>query len=255
MKVLNLMMAALQVLLIASVAAAAVDTLRGTSAIEDGIIYSWANCNIDVTGEDCRRYNAGAITYIQIGAAEAGEERRALLRVPGFNGVLPDSSKLLLYCFGEVDAGDRKIFAYPVTRRFFEGTELAYNIGDYPNPDSGVTWNHAYLDVGAGDSSNWTSPGGDYTTAVACTMIVTDTGQYFAFNKFNRILNYWDTSGNDFGCILINQNAFPANTSMKTFRSTEGDTIRDPMVLLYYPDSVVTWRRRSVITAMVCDGR
>jgi hypothetical protein len=228
-------------------APAAVDTLKGTSAIEDCIIYSWADCNGEITGEDCRRYNAGSITNLQVGNSDAGRERRALLWLPGWDGTVPDSSKLLLYCKGEMDAADRKIFLYPVTTQCFEGTELSYNLGDYPDPDSGATWMHAWLDVGNGDSSNWISPGGNYTSSVACTAIVTGTNQYFAFTKFNRILNYWDTSGNDYGVILINESAFPANTSMKTFGTTEGDSTKWPLVILYYPDEITDRRRLEVI--------
>ncbi len=229
---------------------AAVDTLKGTSAVEDCIIYSWADCNGEITGEDCRRYNAGSITNLQVGNSEAVRERRALLWLPGWDGTLPDSSKLLLYCKGEIDAADRKVFLYPVTTQSFEGTELSYNLGDYPTPDSGATWNHAWLDVGDGDSSNWSSAGGDYTTDVACTTIVTGTNQYFAFTKFNRILNYWNTSGNNYGAILINENAFPANTSMKTFGTTEGDSTKWPLVILYYPDEITVRRRLQVINSL-----
>jgi hypothetical protein len=231
-------------------ALAAVDTLKGASDIEDCIIYSWADCNGEITGEDCRRYNAGSITNLQVGNSELGRERRALLWLPGWDGTLPDSSKLLLYCKGEVDAADRKIFLYPVTTQFFEGTELSYNLGDYPDPDSGATWNHAWLDVGAGDSLNWSSAGGDYTTNIACTTIVTGTKQYFVFDNFNRILNYWDTSGKDYGAILINENTFPANTSMKTFGTTEGDSTKWPLVILYYPDEITDRRRLEVIKTL-----
>ncbi len=225
---------------------AAVDTLKGTSDIEDCTIYSWANCNSEITGEDCRRYNSGSITSLQVGVSGVSTERRTLLSLPGWDRTMPDSSKLLLYCKGEADGVDRKIFLYPVTTQFYEGTELSYNLGDYPDPDSGATWNHAWLDVGDGDSSVWSSAGGDYTTAIACTVTVTDTGQYFAFGDFNRILNYWDTSGSAYGLILINENAFPGNTTMKTFNATEGDSASGPLVILYYGGAAVSWRLRMI---------
>ncbi|MEW5995227.1 MAG: hypothetical protein AB1744_12670, partial [Candidatus Zixiibacteriota bacterium] len=161
-----------------AVVQAGVDTLKGTIAIEDGVIYSWAGCNAEVTGEDCRRYNAGGITNLGVGMSAIAEERRTLMRFPGWDGLAPDSSKLLLYCKAETDNVDRKVLLYPLTKGTYEGTEAAYNIGDYPNPDSGATWNHAWLDDGDDDSLNWTTPGGDYNSNVACTMTVTDTGQY-----------------------------------------------------------------------------
>lgn len=226
---------------------AAVDTLKGTSDIEDCIIYSWPDCNGEIADEDCRRYNAGSITNLQVGSSGTNRDRRALLRLPGWDETMPDSSKLLLYCKGEADDADRKIFLYPVATQFFEGTELSYNLGDYPDPDSGATWNHAWLDVGDADSSNWSSLGGDYTTAIACTTTITGIDQYFTFDNFNRILNYWDTSGNAYGFILINENAFPANTSMKTFGTTEGDSSKWPLVILYYSDAVTVWRRCRMI--------
>lgn len=229
---------------------ATVDTLKGTQDIEDCVIYSWADCNTEVNDEDCRRYNSGSITNLQAGLSGVNAECRSLLKLPGWDGAVPDSSKLLLYCKGETDGADRKFFLYPLTTQFLEGTELLYNTGDYPDPDSGATWNHIWLDVGDGDSSVWSSAGGDYTTAIACTVTVTDTGQYFAFDDFNRILNYWDTSGNTYGFILINENAFPGNTSMKTFSATEGSSSQWPQVILYYTDTVTTWRRRRVITAI-----
>jgi hypothetical protein len=234
-----------------SIVSARVDTLKGTADIEDCIIYSWENCNGEIVGEDCRRYNAGAVTNLQVGNSDVSRERRALIIFPGWDGTMPDSSKLLLYCKGEADTYDRRIFLYPVTKKFFEGTELSYNLGDYPDPDSGATWNHAWLDVGDRDSSNWATPGGDYTTAVACTTFVTGTKQYFAFDHFNRILNYWDTSGNRYGVILINENAFPANTSMKTFGTTEGDNTQWPLLLLYYGDQIYRSRRLRILELLV----
>jgi hypothetical protein len=136
---------------------------------------------------------------------------------------------------------------YPVISRFFEGTEAAFNVGDYPDPDSGATWYHSWLDVGDNDSSTWSTAGGDYATDVVCTMTVTDTGQYFAFEHFNRILDYWDTSGNNYGIILVNENAFPGNTSMKSFEASEGDSAKEPLVVLYYSDTRRLWRRRRIL--------
>ncbi len=233
-------------LLLAADGTAAVDTLKGTAVIEDGTIYSWEDCNAEIVGEDCRRYNAGGTTHLQVGSSAAGRDRRALFRLPGWNGVVPDSSHLLLYCKAETDTLDRKIFLYPLTRQFIEGTELAYNIGDYPSPDSGVTWFHAWLDVGDGDSLNWSSAGGDYTTAVACTITVSGVDRYVSCTTFNRILTYWDTSGQAYGFILVNQNAFPANTSMKTFGSTEGSSSQVPMVVLYFGSSIDPRRCRII---------
>ncbi len=229
----------------AGLSRAGVDTLKGTEEIEDGIIYSWADCNAEWGGEDCRRYNSGAITNLQVGINGAAKERRALVKLPGWDRVVPDSSTLLLYYKGGADTMERTIFLYPVTTQFFEGSEFDNNLGNYPDEDSGVTWYHAYLDEGDGDSVNWTNPGGDYITAVACTVTVSDT-HYYEIGDFNRILNYWDTSGNDYGFILINENAFPANSSIKTFGTTEGDTVRDPIVLLFYP-SEMTGRRRQIV--------
>jgi len=229
----------------------AVATLKGTLDVEDCIIYSWADCNSEIYDEDCRRYNAGSITNLQVGISGPGWERRALLKLPGWDEKMPDSSKLLLYLKGEADATDRRIFLYPVTTPFFEGSELSWNLGDYPDPDSGATWYHAWLDVGDSDSSNWSSSGGDYTTAVACTLWANDTGVYLSFDGFNSILNYWDTSGNAYGFILINENAFPANTSMKNFGTTEGDISKVPMVILYYPGEAIS-RRLRMIKSLGC---
>lgn len=225
---------------------AAVDTLKGTSDIEDCIIYSWTSCNPDADFEECRRYNAGSITNLQVGLSGVTRERRALLKLPGWDGTVPDSSKLLLYHKGGTDALDRTIFLYPVTTQFFEGSEFWWNLGNYPDPDSGATWWHAWLDVGDGDSSNWSNAGGDYTTALACTLLADDTATYLSFDDFNRILNYWDTSGNAYGFILINENAFPGNTSMKVFGTTEGDSVKVPMVVLYYGDAVLARRSRMI---------
>jgi len=214
---------------------AGVDTLKGTADIEDCRLYGWSNCNTEILDEDCKRYNSGGINNIVSGNMTTLQSNTSLLIVPGWDHVLPDSSKLQLYCYYEWDTNNRKIFVYPITKLIFEGTEAAYNTGDYPNPDSGATWNHAWLDDGDNDSLTWSTPGGDYTTAIACTTTVTGTGQYFTFNNFNRILNYWDTSGNDYGCILINEDAFPFNTSAKAFRSTEYGNSQDPLVILYTP--------------------
>jgi len=233
--------------LMAGGALAGIDTLKGTTDIEDCHIYGYANCNSEQTGEDCHRFNSGGLTLFRVGT-QSTNDIRTLIRIPGWDGVVPDSSKFLLYCAYEDDNVDRKIFLYPLTKRIFEGTEAAATVGDYPNPDSGATWNHAWLDVGDSDSLSWSTPGGDYISDIACTTTVTDTGQYFPFDNFNRILNYWDTSGNDYGFILINQNAFPANTARKTFRSTESSTGLSPLVLLYTIDSsgVASGRRRRV---------
>lgn len=231
-------------------ALATVDTLRDTSDIEDCIIYNYNACNSEVGGEDCHRYNSGGVINLGVGQISTGKNRRIVCRIPGWAGTIPDSSRLEIFCSSESDAIDRKIFLYPLTVRFFEGSEASYGVGDYPDPDSGVTWNHAYLDVGDGDSLNWTTAGGDYYTGVACTTTITGTGSYFAFNYFNRILNYWDSSGNDYGFILVNENAFPANSSNKTIKSTESGTATQPLVIQFFPDSLTAMRRSRLIPGM-----
>lgn len=237
------------------VSLAAVDTLKGASDVGDCVIYSWEACNSEVSGEDCRRYNGGGITTMGAGKSDISKEKRSLLFLPGWNDTLPDSSRFGIYCKLETDAADRKIFLYPLTTQTFVGTENSYNIGDYPDPDSGATWNHAYLDVGDGDSVNWSSSGGDYTTDVACTTLVTGTSQYFFFESFNRILNYWDTSGTNYGFVLENENVFPAQTSLKTFRTTDGPDSTMPLAVLYYPDSSQTNLRRRRIGSQFNNGR
>jgi hypothetical protein len=82
-------------------------------------------------------------------------------------------------------------------------------------------------------------------------MTVSDTGQYFPFAGFNRILQYWDTSGHDHGVILINENAFPANSSLKTFISSEGTDTMAPMVILYSLESIGVWRRRDIVNSQL----
>ena len=138
----------------AGVAPARVDTLKGTDAIEDCVIYGYQNCDGEITGEDCRRYNTGDLRTFSVGNT-ALNRHRALLRFPGWNESIGDSSTLLIYCRHEDDSHDRRLFLYPVTGHFYEGTEAAGLIGDYPDPDSGATWNHAWLDVGDADSSSW----------------------------------------------------------------------------------------------------
>ena len=93
----------------------------------------------------------------------------------------------------------------------------------------------------------WNSPGGDYTTAVACTTVFSVPETYQTFNHFNRILNYWDTSGTSHGLALINENAFPANTAAKVVKSSEGPPEYVPLLVLYYPDTLQTTRRRRLI--------
>jgi len=225
---------------------AAVDTLKGSFDIEDCTIYSYADCNSETSGEDCRRYNSGGIIQLRIGSNFA-DSHRALVMVPGWDQSIPDSSKFMIYCIYESDFTDRKFFLYPITTRFYEGAESSSLIGSYPDPDSGATWNHAWLDIGDGDSLNWSTAGGDYTIAVACTATVTGIDQYFAFNNFNRILNYWDTSGNNYGVIIINEDAFPANNTIKVFRASEGSDSQYPLLLLYEGETIQNnYRRRKI---------
>ncbi len=226
---------------------ATIDTLKSTTEVEDARIYNYADCLTEVSGEDCRRYNSGSTFRIAIGSSNI-DRRRGLFKFPGWNNVMPDSSKFMLYCVQESDTQNRTFFCYPLTRQWYEGSEDAYGVGDYPNPDSGVTWNHAFLDVGDSDSLSWITPGGDYLTSIVCTLVVSDTGQYSVMNNFNRILNYWDTSGVNYGCILINEDAFPSKTSLKTFVSSEGSSNHVPMLVLYYPSSdALAIRRRKVL--------
>lgn len=229
---------------------AAVDTLAGSTDVEDCIIYNYANCVTEVSGENCLRYNGGNVINIGIGNVGPGQGRRVLMQLPGWDGTVPDSARLEVYCYLEGDADDRKLFAYPLTTQFFEGNEAAYNRGDYPDPDSGATWSHAWLDVGDGDSLNWTTAGGDYTTAFACTTTITGTGQYFGFNGFERILNYWDSTGNNYGIILINEDAFPANSSLKIIKSSESGAGYHPLLLLFTTDSLAVVRRERMLKSM-----
>ena len=227
--------------------AARIDTLRGPSQIEDATIYGYLTCDGEISGEDCRRYNTGNCLYFSVGTQGTGNHR-AVLRFPGWDGVVPDSSVLELFCELEDEGADRRIFLYPLTRRFVEGVE-GFGAGGIP-ADSGVTWNHAWLAHGRGDSLSWTSPGGDFTAAVACTLIAADSGKYQRVAGFNRMLAYWDSTGSDPGVILIGENVFPANTAKKTFTSAEGAGDRAPRLLLYYPGApVAAGRRRLQSTA------
>ncbi|MBU8934044.1 MAG: hypothetical protein KOO62_08545 [candidate division Zixibacteria bacterium] len=241
--------------LMATVAQTGVDTLKGTSDIEDCYIYSYADCDPERPGEDCRRFNTGGLYRMRIGVYPSARDHRALLSIPGWEGSIPDSSKFLINCVYEFDGVDRKIFLYPLTKQIYEGTEVTSMLGDYPNPDSGATWYHAWLDVGDSDSLNWTTTGGDYNVGVACTTTITGTDQYFSFDHFNRVLNYWDTSSQDYGFILINENAFPANSAQKQILTTESSTGLSPMVLLFTTDFFeVVGARRRMIGQILSDG-
>lgn len=226
---------------------ASVDTLQDTTEIYDCIIYGYTGCVSDISGENCTRYNGGNVVNFLVGNASTGAESRLLFSFPGWDGTIPDSAAFEIYCYLENDNVDRKIFLYPLTRQIYEGTENEYNIGGYPDPDSGATWNHAWLDDGDSDSLSWFTPGGDYLPTVACTTIITNNNQYFKFKNFERILNYWDTSGNSYGVILINENIFPANISGKTIRSSEGPISTAPLMLMYLTDTATVSRRRPLI--------
>lgn len=231
-------------------ASAAVDTLKDTTSIHDTGIHSYADCAYEIVGENCIRFNAGGSDELWVGN-DASREQRALMAFPGWDGALPDSSKLMLYCCDQRDALTRRVFAYPLTRPFIEGSET--DRGAEPEPDSGATWLHAFLDVGDLDSLLWTTPGGDYTTAVACTATVTDTGQYFAVERFDRLLAYWDSTGAFPGCVLVNEQAFPANASGKTFSASEDSAGNVPLLILHYPDSITTLYRRRGAAARILD--
>jgi hypothetical protein len=237
--------------MLGATASARVDTLKDTSDFEDCVIYSMANCNPEETGENCQRYNGGGAYNMGIGNNGCCDEQRVVCWLPGWNDTIPDSSEMMVYCFVEVGSHSRRLIAYPLTTETFEGDEAGYGIGYYPEPDSGATWLHAYLDVGDGDSLNWTNPGGDYTTAVACSVLITGTGQYFTMKNFNRILNYWDTSGSNYGFILVNSNDVPANLSKKIIKSSESGVGYYPLVLLYTADSTQAMRRSQTVRSLL----
>jgi hypothetical protein len=173
-----------------------------------------------------------------------------LFKLPGWNNSVPDSSELKLYCYVQSSILPRYLIAHPLSRPTCEGNENRHNLGDYPDPDSGATWLHAYLDVGDGDSVNWSGPGGDYNTAVACSVHITGTGQYFTMKNFNRILEYWDTSGAAYGFILVNDNNAPVVNTQKVIKSSEGGDAYRPLVLLYTSDAPPPRRRLRVVTSL-----
>ena len=231
---------------------ARVDTLKDTTDVEDCLIYSYENCDAEETGENCRRFNGGGVDNIGVGNYGSTAEKRVLFKLPGWNDTIPDSSELKVYCYVQGTILSRYLIAYPLTREFFEGNENLHDLGYYPDPDSGATWLHAYLDVGDADSVNWSDPGGDYTTAVACSVNITGTGQYFTMKNFNRILNYWDTSGSNYGFILVNANNDPPFNSQKIIKSSESGPDYYPLVLLYTADSSAqTVRRSQVIRSLL----
>ncbi len=234
------------VLILARPALSFVDTLRGESEIEDATLYGYTNCDLERQFEDCRRYNSGSAPALKIGNADLGSHV-AVMRFPTLAGDMPDSAALLLYCVEERDTVDRRLFAYPLVRDFIEGDESMNYIGNYPKPDSGVTWRHAYLDVGDLDSLNWTQPGGDYTIAVACTAVVSDTDAWCRFGNFERLLQFWDTSGYFPGICIVNENVFPINNSLKTMATTEEQSEVRPILLRYYPHIVEFFRRRRLL--------
>lgn len=243
----------LLLLLSSEPASARVDTLRGTANIADATLYGFPNCDPELQSEDCRRFNTGSVPRLRVGSSEI-DDHRAVMRFPGLGSQMPDSAVLMLYCTDEADTENRRLFIYPLTRRFFEGAELRLAIGDYPSPDSGVTWNHAFLDTGDRDSLRWTTPGGDFTTAVACTLTVTGSGSYQRAAHFDRLIEWWDTTGHDPGIILINENAFPANTAIKYFGSTEDIATHAPILILYYPDGPGIWTRRRLQSLSASDN-
>ncbi len=226
---------------------ARVDTLKDSIDVEDCLIYSYENCDAEETGENCRRFNGGSVLNMGVGNYGSAAEKRVLFKLPGWNDTIPDSSELKVYCYIQSSIVPRRLFVYPLTRQFFEGNENRHNLGFYPDPDSGATWLHAYLDVGDGDSVSWTSAGGDYNTGVACTTTINDAGRYFTFTGFNRILTYWDTSGSNYGFIIINENNDPPFNSQKIIKSSESGSRYYPLVLLYTADSSAQSVRRSQV--------
>ncbi len=230
--------------------AVVVDTLKGTSDVQDCTIYNYTGCDGERPGENCQRYNAGNIYNLGTGGIGGfNKKRRTLIMLPGWDGTVPDSSEFKVWCKLEASTTDFTMLLYPVTTQWYEGEEVTAGIGDFPDPDSGATWLHAYLDVGDGDSVNWTSSGGDYLTDIACSTTITDTGQYFTFSNFNRILNYWDTSGSNYGFILM-MTGLPANTNDKVIRSTKYADTTTPIAILYSTgsDAQPSRRRRRIIT-------
>jgi hypothetical protein len=232
-------------------ASARVDTLKDTSDIEDCLLYSYVNCDPEVTGEDCQRFNGGRVLNMGVGNGVCCDELRVVFKLPGWNDTISDSSELKVYCYLQSNFLSRQLIAYPLTRETFEGSENTHNLGDYPDPDSGATWLHAYLDVGAGDSVSWTSAGGDYTTAVACSVNITGTGQYYTMRNFNRMLTYWDTSGANYGFMLVNSNGVPVNLSRKVIKSSESGAGYYPLLLLYTADSTQVMRRSKTVRSLL----
>ena len=230
---------------------ARVDTLKDTSDIEDCLLYSYTNCDPEVYEEDCRRFNGGRVINMGVGNVGCCDEKRVVFKLPGWNDTIPDSSELKVYCYIQNGILPRQLIAYPLIRETFEGSENTHNLGDYPDPDSGATWLHAYLDVGDGDSVSWTSAGGDYTTAVACSVNITGTGQYYTMRNFNRMLTYWDTSGANYGFMLVNSNDQPVNVSRKVIKSSESGVGYYPLVLLYTADTTQVMRRSKTVRALL----
>lgn len=230
----------------ATTVSARVDTLKDTSDVEDCLIYSYSDCDPEVSGEDCQRFNGGRVINMGVGNTGCCNELRVVFKLPGWNDTIPDSSELKVYCYVQSGILMRWLIAYPLTKETFEGSENTHNLGDYPDPDSGATWLHAYLDVGDGDSVSWTSGGGDYNTAVACSVSVTGTGQYYTMKNFNRMLTYWDTSGANYGFMLVNDNQFPINSSRKVIKSSESGAGYYPLVLMYTADTLQVRRSKTV---------
>lgn len=206
-----------------------VDTLSDTSEVYDAFLTAYTSCNPEVTGENCLRYNKGGTEFGWMGASGLNMEYM-VMSLPGWDQTMPDSSELWLYCNYEPVTTDKSFACYPLTASFIEGTEAA-NYGDYPDPDSGVTYNHRYLDDGVPDSLSWSVAGGDYTTGVACTATVTGVG-WFSFPHFERILNYMDTSGTYYGW-TIRPISTPVLNNGKRVRASETTYGTPPMVILY----------------------
>ena len=235
----------------ATTASARVDTLKDTSDVEDCLLYSYVNCDPEFYDENCQRYNGGRVINMGVGNYGCCDELRVVFKLPGWNDTIPDSSELKIYCYIQSGILSRQLIAYPLIRETFEGSENAHNLGDYPDPDSGATWLHAYLDVGDGDSVSWINAGGDYTTAVACSVNITGTGQYYTMKNFNRILSYWDTSGSNYGFILVNSNDILPNLSKKVIKSSESGPGYYPLVLLYTADSTQVMRRSQTVRSLL----
>jgi hypothetical protein len=192
--------------------------------------------------------------YLFVGNTNQGQTRRALVFFDIAENV-PAGSVItrveLTLNMNQTIAGSQQIQLRKVSKNWGEGSSDATGEEGRgtASTQNDATWIHTFY-----DTSQWDTPGGDFSSTVSASISVAGNGNYTwgsTQEMVNDVQGWLDSPGSNFGWILIGNES--TDPTAKRFASRENDesSIRPRLLVEYEPGAV---KNERLYFAQFADG-